>query len=415
MAFDLIVRAFFADNGLSAGLAKANAGLQQIGRSGPGARIGLRAVETGARALAFEAVGLQGPLGKLASGLLELGGGSAAVLGVVAGVGAITLAYNALTKESREAAEAQIKLRDELVRTAAQRASALRPETKVIGGDVATARAELARLDRERAPLARQLARFGVGSQEDLEFSLSERLRSIDADRAAFSLTIAENRRAAVPAAKREAEETERTLKAEKEKLLHIRQQNLERDIALGRLRTTVPTTGAGSPSSNVLIPKTLTPEKFAPREFFISDLEKAINRPHPEKPDPARLAAEAVALLGALKQGGAGNILGGVGGGLSALSGIKGLGGLSTFGIIGTALGGVFNLFNHDEERRHREEMNALTRIVQNTDRRGMPDRTSVTILVNGKEISGAILDDVIYGIRRAERTNAVPVLPPR
>lgn len=365
MAFDLLVRTFFADNGLSAGLAKANAGLQQLGKSGPGARSGLRAVEMGARSLAFEAAGLQGPLGRIAAGLLQLGGGSALVLGVVAGVGAIALAYRALTADSRAAAEEQAKLRDELVRTAAQRAAGLIPETQQIGSNVATARAELARLNRERSAVVLALSKAGgAGSQQDIELGISDKLRKIDEDRAKFSATINQNRRAAVPAAEREADASERSARAAREEALARAQINLERDIALGRLRTVLPLLGGGTglPKLEGGLGPAFKPEKFAPREFFVQDLVKEAGKVRPPAPDPARLAAEAVALLGAMKQGGIGNILGGVGGGLSALSGLKGLGGLEPFGIIGTALGGVFNLFDNSEERRHKELVKALT-----------------------------------------------------
>ncbi len=134
------------------------------------------------------------------------------------------------------------------------------------------------------------------------------------------------------------------------------------------------------------------------------------------DKINPARLAAEAVALLGALKQGGVAGILGGLGGIASDLGGIKGagLGALGPIGIGLSVASGLFGMFDHSAERRHRESLAELTRIRQNTDKRGQPDHISVTVLVNGKEVTGAILQDVMYGIRRAERTNAVPVLPP-
>src|SRR5688572_10071757 len=56
--------------------------------------------------LAMQATGTVGPVGKLAQGLLMFGGGSGLVLGVAAGIGAIALAYNALTRDAREAKEA---------------------------------------------------------------------------------------------------------------------------------------------------------------------------------------------------------------------------------------------------------------------------------------------------------------------
>jgi hypothetical protein len=157
-------------------------------------------------------------------------------------------------------------------------------------------------------------------------------------------------------------------------------------------------------------------PPKFPgpDRDFITQGLEKAITKAQPPKVDAARLAAEAVALLGALQQGGVAGILGAAGGLASTASGLKGLGGLGPIGIGLSVASGVFGLLDHSAERRHREAMAEFTRIRQNTDKRGQPDHISVTVLVNGKEVSGAILQDVMYGIRRAERTNAVPVLPP-
>lgn len=110
MAFDALVRFFFTDSGLSAGLAKANAALAQVGRSGPGARAGLRAAEQGMRALAFEAAGLGGPMGRISAGLLQLGGGSALVLGAVAGIGAVAGAYKLAAQSGDELRETNERL-----------------------------------------------------------------------------------------------------------------------------------------------------------------------------------------------------------------------------------------------------------------------------------------------------------------
>lgn len=132
-------------------------------------------------------------------------------------------------------------------------------------------------------------------------------------------------------------------------------------------------------------------------------------------KIDSARLAAEAVALLGALKQGGAAGIFGAAGGIASDLGGLKGLGGFTPIGIGLNVVSGLFGMFDHSAERRHREEMEKLTRLIQNTDKRGQPDHTSITIMLNGKEVSGALVDDVIYQINRMSRRDATPRLPSR
>lgn len=125
-------------------------------------------------------------------------------------------------------------------------------------------------------------------------------------------------------------------------------------------------------------------------------------------------MAAAFVTAVGQFQQGGAAGVAGGFGSlvtGASALKGAPAILGPIGFGL--SAVGTLFSMFDHSAERRQREQMAELTRIRQNTDKRGQPDHISVTVLVNGKEVTGAILQDVMYGIRRAERTNAVPVLP--
>ena len=125
------------DNGLSAGLAKANERLKELGKSGPGAGAGLRAAEQGVRSLAFQAAGLPGPLGRVASGLLALAGGNALVLGVVAGISAIGLAIRLLSQDTRDNAKAQ----EEMTKKLAQ----LGPH-----GEAMAARLRIAELERQR-------------------------------------------------------------------------------------------------------------------------------------------------------------------------------------------------------------------------------------------------------------------------
>jgi len=116
MAFDFLVRAFFSDSGLSAGLEKANDQLKQLKRSGPDAGQGVRAVEQGVRMLAFQAAGVPGPLGRVASGILQIGGGSALMVGAVAGLALVGMAIRALTKDARDNAEAQKNMQDQIAK-----------------------------------------------------------------------------------------------------------------------------------------------------------------------------------------------------------------------------------------------------------------------------------------------------------
>lgn len=110
MSFDVLVRALFSDSGVSAGLAKANASIKQLEASTPGGARGLLAVERGLSTLAAEAVGVQGPIGRVAEGLLRFGGGTTLVLGAVAGIGLIAEAYKLSGAEAERLTQTHDKL-----------------------------------------------------------------------------------------------------------------------------------------------------------------------------------------------------------------------------------------------------------------------------------------------------------------
>lgn len=364
-SFDMIVRAFFADGGLSAGLAKANAAITQVGRSGPGARAGLKAVETGARALAFEAAGLAGPMGRISAGLLQVAGGSAAVLGAVAGIGAVALAYNLLTKESREAAEAEKKHREELLASASARAQAALPTTQVISGETSEIRDLLADANRRRTARETFLrATAGGPTAVEVALVMDSELKKIDQERYELSLGIRNNRGASARAAADEAEASERDLNARRALRLEAiqflqAQVQLEKGGVFPGLRRTMtaPAFGAGGLGLEG------TPLSFA---------NIRANQPRFVAPDTSKgkadwlktgqvIAQGFFQAVTAFKAGGPGGILGGVGALASAGAGVqgisKGLGSaLSLVGFAGNALGGIFSLFDNSEERRHRE-----------------------------------------------------------
>lgn len=138
MAWDILVRTFYSDSGLAVGLARGNDQLRNLARSGPNAGAGLRAVEQGIRTLAFSATGLPGPLGRIAGGLLQLGGGNALMLGALAGLAAAGAAIRALTKDARDNAEAQEAMLDKLGKIGPH-------------GEITEARARLADLQQQLA------------------------------------------------------------------------------------------------------------------------------------------------------------------------------------------------------------------------------------------------------------------------
>jgi hypothetical protein len=89
-------------------------GLAALNFRGGETRKGMNALEGGLRSLASEALSIPGPLGQVAKGLLLFGGGGAVVLGVTAGLAAIGLAYQFLTRDAKEATKAQQDLADAL-------------------------------------------------------------------------------------------------------------------------------------------------------------------------------------------------------------------------------------------------------------------------------------------------------------
>jgi len=116
-------------------------------------------------------------------------------------------------------------------------------------------------------------------------------------------------------------------------------------------------------------------------------------------------------AIASVIQGGSAGSIIGGI---LGTVGGVVGIGNpLLGAGIAG--LGTIVSSAASAADRHHEENLQELRRIRENTGRRGELRNISLTVLLNGKEVSAEILGDVMYGIGRAERTNAVPVLPPR
>lgn len=448
MSWDVIARALFVDNGAAAGLAKFNSQIHEITKAAPGGARGLRTFETGLQTLALEAVGVQGPVGKLAEGLLRFGGGSTLILGAAAGIGLIAGAYKLAAAEAEHLKENNEKLAQSwrdvaaqgkpLVALGNQLQAAITKETaaqaefnklsqtamgKTRGspGEIALAEtglsqaqhdvaqirglfhAEQNRLISEANQRGQKWAQAFLKGVENLD--LVSQLRTLALGGTAYNQQFGAMGR---ETGKLWAEAWLKAAEGMLDRGLDIQGHRLGTGLGSGLL------TGKGGPKLEGALSPGFKPEKFPPREYFISDLEKSGGKAQPTRPDPARLAAEAVALLGALQQGGVAGILGAAGGLASTASGLKGLGGLGPVGIGLSVASGIFGMFDHSAERRHREQMAELTRIRENTTKRGEPGRQSFTFILNGKEISGAILQDVIYGYGRAARTNNLPVLPP-
>ncbi len=376
----------------------------RLGQGAPIAARGLTGVRNALSILALEATGATGPVGTLASRLLLFSSGSTLALGVAAGVGAIAFAYKLASAEATKLQEASDRLNQtwrDLVATGHPTVGMVNDLTTAIGeqtaaqdeldkisgrksrgglfgpvrgtaGEIALAQNALdaaARVVTERRRLLGeaqvQLAADAQGAGLKTAQAFIQGIKFLDPQVQLQVLALGQ----------RQFGPRFRSLGAEAGELyatawLHAAQGVLERDVTLGRLRTTVPLLGGGG---NLLkggpgFSPAFQPEKFAPREFFLSDLVKEGGKERQALPDPARLAAEAIALLGALKQGGAAEILGASGEMLSELSGLKGLSGLGPIGIGATVLSGLVGIFSHqdaqrerNEERRHRELLGTL------------------------------------------------------
>lgn len=432
-----------------------------------GARRGLNIVENGLRTLAFQAAGVPGPVGKIASGFGFLGAGSLVVTGVVAGVGAVALGYRMLTRDAREAGEAADKLTDSV-------------KKQTLGGQFRAIGADLTEASRAATPVAAPTAQLALGQEllglirgdalEDAgEKAVAavmavrdarvqagkDAIRSMEREAELIGLTTAEAARlkaswmglteaetanyiAAATRLERRKEET-RALEAQNRAL------EVQADILaeIGRISREVETFGAfvAPDLAGLKLPDIFADESARQAGLRVAEIEKqggefafglnqdffdqvqldvnnaiaSLEKAGGGAKTFGIIAAQSLAFLGAAQQGGAGGILTAGGGLLSGLSELKGLGGLGPIGIVTTALGGVFDFFDRSAERRQREQMEELRRIRENTEKRAQPDHVSVTVSLNGKELSGALVEDVLYAARRLERRDATPRLPSR
>jgi hypothetical protein len=494
MSWDVLVRSLFTDSGAGAGLAKLNDQIKGVEKAAPGGARGVRAIETGLQSLAFSATGVEGPIGRVAEGMLRFSGGSGLVLGATAGIGLIAGAYKLATAEAQGLAETHERLTktwQDLVARGRPTVGLMNDYLKAVN-DVTTAQEKFDKLN-------------SVGAR----LGITTLLPSTEGEIAAAQQNLDDARRGALEA-KRVVDQASAQLIADAAKrgekfvtafLAGI--QNLDPGSKIAGLTAAAPQfiaaagdaskkwTGAFIAGVAELAPdrqlaallaarpafaKMGTEAAQAWRDAYLKALQSAdwspmlratlkggafgpmegvagpfnpvkriaaprggtfgagfdvreagfgqglggfdavdrhtfiagpVDEKKPGKLDYAAIAASSIALMGALQQGGAGGILSAGGGLLTAA-------GAGPVGLVATALGGFVSLFDHGQERRHREAMAELTRIRENTEKRGDPSHISVTFMVNGKEISGAIMQDIIYGYGRAVREGYIPALPP-
>lgn len=401
------MRGLYTDSGVGAGLARLNAGIKDVEKASLGGSRAVNAVERGLVSLASQAAGITGPLGRIAEGLLKFGGGSALILGAAVGVGVIATAINAFEKDARDARQATEDLVTSIDKLGTHAVLVgARIKLGLAQGDVGKGQGVTGVLSQFLSDMTGGL--LGVSGPEQSE----RRLRAVSAGQNAVATATQGVAEEAARAAKPLRELWEEIDRINDEVAQAIRTIPFFQETIAG---IHVPTLGE-------------IQEQERGRQVELAATKKAVDqisfnligaghgfatpavgpaRKPGEKLDAAAIAAASLGTLGAVSQGGAGGILTAGGGLLTSL-------GLGVPGIVATTVGGLFNLFDHSQERRWRAEMDELRRIRENTDKRGQPDHINVQVFVNGKEVSGAILQDVMYGIRRAERRNAVPVLPP-
>jgi hypothetical protein len=426
-----------------------------------GARRGLNLMENGLRTLAFQAAGVPGPVGKIASGFGLLGAGSLIVTGVVAGVGAVALGYRFLTRDAREASAAADKLTDSLKK------QTLGGQFRAIGANLTEAGQGVAdaqfRASASGSPIWEWIAMIRSGALEDAgekavaavmavrearEQAGKDAIKSMQREADLIGVTTAEAARlkagwlglTEAETANYIAAATRLERRKEENRVLLIQRDLLDE---IGRISKEVSDFGAfvAPDLAGLKLPDILADESarqaglrvaeiekqggefaFGLNEDFFDQVQLDVNNAIESLEEAGGgakkfglIAAQSLAFLGAAQQGGAGGILAAGGGLLSGLSELKGLEGLGTIGIVATALGGVFGLFDRSAAQRHRELMEETRRIRENTEKRGQPDHISVTVSLNGKELSGALVEDVLYLTRRLERRDATPRLPSR
>lgn len=344
-------------------------------------------MERGLQSLAFEAAGATGPLGRVAEGLLKFGGGTGLVLGVAGGIGLVVGALNLLTAGTREAEQAQKDLITQLDR--------LVPHAKAAGE-----RITIGALQRRRdeptfvESVGDVLSDFwgdmtgGTGR--------TGRREGLNQQIATAQNELATAMRDAAKDLKKQTEENRRAALARA-------QLGLEAQIAAGTLRTVIPEAGARVLKPGFTQAPGFKPEKFEPRVFFLQDLVKGGGKLGPERVDTAHITAEALALLGALKQGGAAGILGAGAGIASDLGGLRGAPKfLGPLGIGLSVASGIFGLFDHSEERRHKELLAAMK------DLRPVLQGRAITVNVVSAT-TGEVIKSAQYEIGRREDRDAI------
>ena len=357
MIIDTLVAKFVADtSGFKAALQGAGLEIQRVEKHAAGSTRGLSLLRGGLQSLAFQATGVSGPIGKITTGLLTLGAGSAAVIGVVAGMALIAGAWKLATAEINKynkATEDAIALGHSLLNSAHDAAVAQRAQ---ISGQLTDARAALGRALNPPRQVAKGGSFPGVVDETEvtrlntqisqLTFNLGLAQRNVD--RATESLRN-QNKVA------KDTADSFRELAAEVKKYSQLLKETLQAaalQAIVGGPATIAP---FGFPSAGFTgkVPSiTKSPDELTKA---LIDLDTALA----DTADAAQLTAarmiQAFAGLAAtlVSGGSAGGFLAGLGGIIGVVNPIAGA-------IVG-GLGSILLASESNEERRHQELLAAL------------------------------------------------------
>lgn len=442
--------------GASAGFNKMVFSNGQLIASTTSARRGLTLLQNGIQNLAFHAAGIPGPVGKAAQGIGMLGIGSLWVTGGIAGLGAVAIGMRLLTKDAREASKAAEELAKSVAKlSVGDRLREIQADLSKASRGAVESRAEAISEGGGFNPFLHLIAGFRSRAEEkagqDAIAAVQairkargdthrEAIQALELEASLIGLSVEEQARLTAAAKGYTIEETNRLVIAARNLEIKKEEQralNAMRDVLeeINRISAEVSQTFDPSALQGIAIPslkdiqrgdfvKFLDPfdeARLDAIEFFSqppskagdkAGIEAAINQE--DKGGINRRAAQ-MAVLGALQIGG-GNVMAGLGSTVTGLSGLQGISqtlagplGWAGFGL--SALGAAFGNSNRDAERRHREELEELRRIRENTDQRDRPARSDLHIYLDGEEIT----DRVMYQIGRAERSDATPRRPRR
>lgn len=120
MLIDTLTAKLVADTGqFESGMARARGSVQQFDLRTTGADRGLTMLRRGFESLAVQATGVAGPLGRVAAGLLQIGGGELGLIAAVGAIGAIAGAYRVASHDAVELTKSNQSLRDSYLQLAA--------------------------------------------------------------------------------------------------------------------------------------------------------------------------------------------------------------------------------------------------------------------------------------------------------